>query len=96
MSETISVLVPTGKPRVEEIPVTPRVPDLNGKVVGFLWNGKPNADILLERIKEQLSERFRLAGTHWHGCHSSEEAAYPDTIEDVVNNSDLTVVALGD
>ena len=96
MTGTISVLVPTGIQKIKKISVTPRIPDLNGKVIGFLWNGKPNADILLERIKEQLSDRFNLAGTHWHACHSAQEAIFPEVTTEMVNNSDMVVVAVGD
>ena len=59
-AKMVTVLVPTGEARVKEISIAPRVHDLNDKAMGFLWNRKPNGDILLIRTKERLSQRFRL------------------------------------
>ncbi len=95
MARMISVLVPTARPGGKEIPMAPRVQDLNDKVVGLLWNNKPNGDVLLLRIKEQLSQRFRIAGTDWHQGRKSaaDDAAI---IEELVSNADLVVNAVGD
>ncbi len=95
MTKKITVLVPTAKPARQEIPIAPRVQDLNDKVVGLLWNDKPNGDILLLRIKEQLSQRFHLAGTVWqHG----RRAGADDTaiIEELTSNTDLVINAMAD
>ncbi len=95
MTKTITVLDPTGKPRFKEIPIATRVHDLNDKVVGFLWNDKPNGDILLLRIKEQLSQKFRLAGTNWHRGRRAP-GDYTTSIEELTRTSDLVINAIGD
>ena len=94
VTKTIAVLIPTAKPRVKEVSMASRLHDLNDKVVGFLWNGKPNGDILLLRIKEQLSQRFHLAGTNWH----QKDAGVPAeaAIEELTRTSDLVINAIGD
>ena len=94
-TKIITVLVPTAKARVKEISIAPRVHDLNDKVIGFLWNGKPNGDILLLRIKEQLSQRFRFAGTDWHQGNT-DKADDTSTIEELARTSDLVINAIGD
>ena len=94
-AKTITVLDPTVKPGVKEISLAPRVHDLNGKVVGFLWNGKPNGDILLLRIKEQLSQRFRLAGTNWHQGRTAAADDAP-IIDELTRTSDLVINGQGD
>ena len=95
MTKTITVLVPTAKPSVKEISMAPQVHDLNGKVVGFLWDKKPNGDLFLLRIKEQLSQRFRLAGTNWRErCRMPADDA--PIIEELARTSDLVINAIGD
>ncbi len=96
MPKTIIVLDPTAKPKVKDIPIVPRVHDLNGKVLGFFWNSKPNADILLLRIKEQLSQRFLPAGTNWYQKQVATIPAEDTIINELVNTSDLVINAIGD
>ena len=96
MTKTIAVLVPTSRPGVKGIPLAPRVNDLNGKVLGFLWNRKPNADILLLRIKDKLSQRFHLAGTIWHEKSGAVVPADVTTLDELVRTSDLVINAMGD
>ena len=97
MAKTIEILIPTAEPRAEKVAVNPHVHDLNGKTVGFLWDEKPNGDFLLNRIREKLSERFKLAGTVWRqvgGLHiGAEDAA---EIQQLAEASDTVVVAVGD
>ncbi len=99
MTKTIAVLVPTCKPTAKEIPIAPRVHDLNDKVVGFIWNSKPNGDILLLRIKEQLSQRFRLAGTNWHQSFidlGRDYSRVPAEATAIARISDLVINGQGD
>lgn len=96
MPKTIIVLDPTAKTRVKAIPMVPRVRDLSGKVLGFLWNSKPNADILLLRIKEQLSQRFHLAATNWYEKKVATIPVKDSTVNELVDTSDLVINAIGD
>ena len=93
----IEILIPTAEPRSEKVAVNPQMHDLNGKVVGFLWDEKPNGDVLLKRIREQLSQRYKLAGTIWRqvgGLHiGAEDAA---EIQQLADAADTVVVAVGD
>ena len=54
----ITVLNPTGRAGGRNLSVASRPVDLNGRVLGILWNGKPNGDILLGRIRDALARRF--------------------------------------
>lgn len=55
------VLSPVAPANIKERPLAPRPETLQGKVVGLLWNGKPNADVVLGRIEELLRAKFELA-----------------------------------
>ena len=96
VTRNIAVLDPTAKPKIKEVSTASRVHDLNDKVLGFLWNSKPNGDLLLLRVKEQLSRRFRFAETIWHEKSSAAISAGATTIEELVNTSDLVINAIGD
>ena len=95
-AKTIAVLDPTAKPRIKEVSMVPRPSDLNGKVLGFLWNNKPNGDLLLLRIKELLSRRFCFSGTNWRQKPAATVAAEAVTLEELANTSDLVINAVGD
>ncbi len=60
-TKIINVLDPTAKVIGIEAKIAPRVSDLNGKVIGFLDNAKPNASVFLARVEELLSQRYKFA-----------------------------------
>ena len=97
MASTIEILIPTAEPKIKTIAVNSRLNDLNGKIVGFLWNEKPNGDILLQRIKDHLSQRFNLADTVWgqvEAVHIPAEDA-PE-VKQLGTKADAVVIATGD
>jgi len=51
---------PQGVPEPKK-PVTlaKRIDSFEGKTIGLWWNGKPNGDILLNRVAELLTKRFK-------------------------------------
>ena len=98
MTRIITVLDPTAKPSAKELPIAPRVSKLNDQRIGFLWNGKPNGDILLLRVKELLSERFHFPRSNWKqrvGPIVSTDATSA-IIEELARTSDVVVNAICD
>ena len=53
-SRLMRLVVPTGEVRLPAHTLAPRLPSLDGKVVGVLDNAKPNAHVLLGAIAERL------------------------------------------
>jgi hypothetical protein len=94
--KTIAVLDPTAKPKHQIIPIAGRVSDLKGKVLGFLWNEKPNGDILLERIKEKLSQKFNLSDPIWHAKDTASRPATLAVLNDLTSRADLVINAIAD
>jgi hypothetical protein len=97
MAKTIDVLIPTAEPKIKKILVNPRVYDLNGMVVGFLWNEKPNGDFLLHRLREHLLQRYKLVRTDWgqvDGVHVMAEDA--SEVKQLAASADTVVIAVGD
>lgn len=95
MPYSITVLNPTAPPRELRRAMAARLPDLRGRTVGFLWNTKPNGDILFERIEELLRHKYEIAAVHRRKTTSSVPAP-----ESVVNElaavTQAAVVGLGD
>ena len=54
----IEVLDPTGKANLKEHPLAARPASLEGRVMGFLDNTKPNADLFLGRVHELLTAKY--------------------------------------
>jgi hypothetical protein len=97
MAKIIEVLVPTAEPTVEKFLVNPRAQDLNGKVIGFLWDEKPNGDFLLKYLKKQISRNYKVVGTEWaqvNGVHIAAEDA-PE-VQQIANVADMVIIAIGD
>ncbi|MFH1487005.1 MAG: hypothetical protein ABIH46_13110 [Chloroflexota bacterium] len=96
----IFVYDPTAKANVPEQEMAVRVGDLNGKVVGFLDNSKPNCDLFMDRVQEQLSKRFQLAGVIRKRKSSHSESpgrgAAESTIEELVEKADVVINGMGD
>jgi len=50
---------PEGVVRIVAVKLPPRLSTLEGKTVVLRWNGKPNGNILLDRIAELLTEKVK-------------------------------------
>ncbi len=48
------LFVPEGGVIQEPLKLAPRITSLEGKTVGLRWNGKPNGEILLNKVAELL------------------------------------------
>jgi hypothetical protein len=94
--KTITVLEPTSKAKIKEIEMVPRPSKLEGGVIGFLWNDKPNANFLLERFAELLADKLKLAEVvHCHKL-STAEAAPEEIINKLSRKCKGVVIASGD
>jgi hypothetical protein len=97
MVKTVEVFVPTAELKIKKMHINPRVHDLNEKVVGFLWNEKPNADFLLQRLRDQLLQRYKLAGIEWGqvaALHVGAEGA--SEVKQLAATADTVIIAVGD
>ncbi len=50
---------PEGVVRIAAMKLPPRISTLEGKTVVLRWNGKPNGNIMLDRIAELLLEKVK-------------------------------------
>lgn len=92
----IKILDPTVEPDRAEATMAPRVPSLDGKVLGLLANGKVNADHLLDLVREGLEARYRLRGVVVRVKPSASRVAEPETLGELARDCDAVVTAIGD
>ena len=55
------VLDPTAAPREMVQAMAPVLDGLGGQSLGFLWNSKPNGNLLFERLEKLLREKYEIA-----------------------------------
>ena len=62
----VEVLDPTSaEPLRTRSKLAPRLAHLDGKVIGALWNGKPQDDIVLKAVLKSLEVTYGLKGTRF-------------------------------
>ena len=93
-TRTITVLDPTAEPRPTVAQLAPRLTTLKGMRLGVVDNSKPNADRILERIEERLSQQYELSSVRWWRKHNATVGAL--FLDELPGQVDLVVNALGD
>ena len=95
-SGRITVLNPTAPPRQFRAEMAQRPPDLRGKTVGFLWNSKPNGDVLFQRLEQLLREKYEIPTALYRRKPTASIPAEPQVIEEFAAKVEVAVVGLGD
>jgi hypothetical protein len=72
------------------------VGDLNGKVVGFIDNTKPNFNWLIDDLATLLSERYGVKSVIKHVKRSVATPAAAQVLDDLAAQCDLVVTGSGD
>ena len=59
MDTKLSVMSPLGEYVGKEEALVSRLPDLNGKTVGEVWNGMFRGDVLFPALRELIQKRYQ-------------------------------------
>ena len=96
----LEVLDPIGHVEVQAGPVRSARPiaTLDGKVLGLLCNGKPNAAEMLKAVERQLSQSVDLARVLFVNKYDEGfiPHAAPDWLLDRLTEADLVIHGCGD
>ena len=92
----ITVLNPTAPPRQLRTEMAVRPTDLRGKAVGFLWNSKPNGDVLFQRLEQLLREKYEIPTALYRRKPTASIPAEPRVIQELAATVEVAVVGLGD
>ncbi len=95
-TRTLVVLDPTAPPRELRHSMALRLPDLRGRSVGFLWNSKPNGDILFSRLEELLRQKYEITSVMHRRKPTASIPAETQAVEELAAGVDAVVVGLGD
>ena len=94
MVNMTKILDPRGESETAERKVPPLPSSLNGKVIGFLDNGKPNADLLIFGVEESLTSKFQFSEIV--KVRKKGPGATTTDILDKLARCDLVINGLGD
>ena len=93
---TVVLLNPTAPPRDIEHPMAERLPDMGGKTIGFLWNNKPNGDVLFGRLEALLREKYEIKDAIYGQKPTASVPVSKEVLDKMVDSVDAAVVGLGD
>lgn len=96
MPSDLEVLLPKRVADPGSIQLSPRPESLDGKVLGFIWNSKPNADVLFEEFVSRTSEQFSLTDVKRFRKPSAAVGAKDEIYDRIESDCDVAVVAVGD
>lgn len=92
----ITVLNPTAPPRELRTEMADRPDDLRGRAVGFLWNSKPNGDVLFQRLEQLLREKYEISESFYRRKPTASIPAEPRVIDEMAATVKVAIVGLGD
>jgi hypothetical protein len=93
----LKILDPTvSADEASDVAVAKRVPDLDGKVLGLLHNGKVNGDHLLDLVREQLAAHYGLREVVVVRKPSASRVADGAVLDRLARECDAVVTAIGD
>ena len=95
-ARTLVVLDPTAPPRELRETMAPRLSDLQGRPLGFLWNNKPNGDVLFRRLEELLREKYEINRATHRGKPTASVSASEQVLDELAAVSEGVIVGLAD
>jgi hypothetical protein len=96
LRQRYEVLDPTDEASPLEKKLAKAVPDLDGKVVGFLDISKPKGDIFLKRLEELLTQRYQVKEVLHRRKPTYTRPAPQALQEELASRCDVIIEALAD
>ena len=93
---TIEILDPTAEDVPEEVGLSDALPDLKGKVVGLLENGKYHADAFMGELKEVLLNEYGVAKVVYATKFTYSAPCADETIQSLADDCDVVIHAIAD
>ncbi|MFQ6028190.1 MAG: hypothetical protein ACE5Q6_11915, partial [Dehalococcoidia bacterium] len=90
----IVVLDPTAPPRELRHELAARPDELGGSIVGFLWNSKPNGDLLFAKIEALLREKYEITGALHRRKQTASIPAPKEVVAELAARVQVAVVGL--
>ena len=87
---------PVTQPRIAPFNGAPRLATLAGTRLGIIDDSKRNADVLLQEIADLLTTRYEISSVQWHRKPSASRPADPQAIQQLAQECDAVIIAIGD
>ncbi len=92
----IQILDPTAEDVPEELGLSPKLPDLRGKVIGLLENRKYHADSFLRELQEVLVQDYGADRVVYATKFTYSAPCAEDTLDALAAECDVVVHAIAD
>lgn len=90
----LTVYSPLGQQsQASSVATASRLPSLEGRTVGLLWNGKPNGDVALRRVGELLRDRTNGLSVRFY---SGSLPCGPALLDQAHNECDAIIACTAD
>jgi hypothetical protein len=96
MVNTITVMNPVSPPRRLTNVLAVRDEHISGKRIGFLWNNKPNGDVIFKKIEKNLAKQSDITEFKYYGKWTASIPAETDVLEAMSQEVDLAIIGLAD
>ena len=93
---TIRILDPTAEDVPEELGLSPKVPDLKGKVVGLLENRKYHADSFLQELEDILVREYGAQKVVYATKFTYSAACAEQTLDTLLAECDVVIHGIAD
>ena len=90
------VLDPTAAPREMLQAMAPALDGLGGQSLGFLWNSKPNGNLLFERLEKLLREKYEIADVIHRRKPRASLPAEDSLLDELAGSVQAVIVGLAD
>jgi len=92
----IQILDPTAEDVPEELGLSPKLPDLRGKVIGLLENRKYHADSFLRELQDVLVQDYGAEKVVYATKFTYSAPAAEDMLDALTAECDVVVHAIAD
>ena len=94
--EKLVVLDPVVEATPNQVAMAPRAGSIKGKKVGFIDNTKPNVKNFLDMLEKELRENYGVTEAVRRRKLNASVIAAPEILDELAENCDLVVAAVGD
>lgn len=96
VAESVWLMDPRGEAQAGEIKISPRLAELDGKVIGLLNNGKPHFDLFMADLGELLANALPSVEVIRRTKLFVPRPVEAETLQELVDKCDAVVTGLGD
>ncbi|MDP6131308.1 MAG: hypothetical protein QGH97_09640 [Dehalococcoidia bacterium] len=93
---TVQILDPTAEDVPEELGLSPKLPDLKGKVVGLLENRKYHADAFLQELQDVLAQDYGAGKVVYTTKFTYSAACAEETLDTMSAECDVIIHGIAD